>query len=65
VLARQGKGVWTDRVTLMSNGVETAMFDPDPDGTAVRREFSLNGRFVVIYAGAHGSANHLGAVLQD
>lgn len=58
------KGVQADRVTLVPNGVETSMFDPDADGTAVRREFGLNGRFVVLYAGAHGPANDLGIVLQ-
>jgi hypothetical protein len=40
------------------------MFDPDADGTAVRHGFSLNGRFVVIYAGAHGLASDLGVVVQ-
>jgi glycosyltransferase involved in cell wall biosynthesis len=60
----QGKGVPAGRVTLVPNGVETAMFDPNADGAAVRREFGLNARFVVLYAGAHGPANDLGVVLQ-
>jgi glycosyltransferase involved in cell wall biosynthesis len=58
------KGVSVERVTLVSNGVETATFDPEADGAAVRREFGLDGRFVVLYAGAHGPANDLGIVLQ-
>lgn len=40
------------------------MFDPEADGAAVRREYGLDGRFVVLYAGAHGPANDLGIVLQ-
>lgn len=58
------KGVLAGRITLVPNGVETAMFDPEADGAEVRREFGLGGRFVVLYAGAHGPANDLGIVLQ-
>ena len=60
----QSKGVPAERVTLVPNGVDTAMFDPDADGTQVRREFGLDERFVVLYAGAYGLANDLGIVLQ-
>jgi glycosyltransferase involved in cell wall biosynthesis len=59
-----GKGIPADRVSLVPNGVETAMFDPEADGAAVRREHGLDGRFVVLYAGAHGLANNLDVVLQ-
>ena len=44
----RSKGVPTERVTLVPNGVETAMFDPQADGSAVRHEFGLSGRFVVL-----------------
>jgi glycosyltransferase involved in cell wall biosynthesis len=60
----RSKGVPAGRVTLVPNGVETAMFDPEADGAEVRREFDLDRRFVVLYAGAHGPANDLGVVLQ-
>jgi len=60
----QSKGVPVERVTLVPNSVETSMFDPAADGAAVRREVGLDGRFVVLYAGAHGPANDLGIVLQ-
>jgi len=60
----QSKGVPSDRVTLVPNGVETSMFDPAKDGAAVRHEYDLDGRFVVLYAGAHGPPNDLGIVLQ-
>ena len=60
----QSKGVPVGRVTLVPNSVETSMFDPAADGAAVRREYGLDGRFVVLYAGAHGPANDLGIVLQ-
>lgn len=60
----QSKGAAARKVALIPNGVETGMFDPEADGAAVRREFQLEGRFVVLYAGAHGPANDLGLVLQ-
>ncbi len=60
----QNKGVPAAKVTLIPNGVETGMFDPNADGAAIRREFNLGDRFVVLYAGAHGPANDLDIVLQ-
>ena len=60
----QGKGAPAGRVTLVPNGVETVVFDPEAHGAEMRREFGLDGRFVILYAGAHGMANDLGVVLQ-
>lgn len=59
----QSKGVPEAKVTLIPNGVETGMFDPDADGAAIRQAFDLGDRFVVLYAGAHGPANDLDTVL--
>jgi glycosyltransferase involved in cell wall biosynthesis len=58
------KGVPAEKVALVPNGVETAMFVPEADGAEVRSEFGLDERFVVLYTGAHGAANDLGIVLQ-
>ena len=52
------------RVELVPNGVDTAMFDPYANGVAFRQNHSLEGRFVVLYAGAHGLSNDLSVVLQ-
>jgi glycosyltransferase involved in cell wall biosynthesis len=60
----RSKGIQEKQVTVVPNGVETAMFDPDADGAAVRRDFDLDGCFVVLYAGAHGLANDLGVVMR-
>jgi glycosyltransferase involved in cell wall biosynthesis len=52
------------RVELVPNGAETAMFDPQDDGLAFRRQHGLEGKFIALYAGAHGLSNDLGVVLQ-
>ncbi len=40
------------------------MFDPHASGIAFRQEHGLEGRFVALYAGAHGLSNDLGILLQ-
>lgn len=52
------------RVELIPNGADPAMFDPSDDGAAFRQEHGLEGKFIVLYAGAHGLSNDLGVVLQ-
>jgi glycosyltransferase involved in cell wall biosynthesis len=39
------------------------MFDPKADGAAFRKKHELEGKFVALYAGAHGLSNDLGIVL--
>jgi glycosyltransferase involved in cell wall biosynthesis len=60
----QSKGISAERVTVIANGVESAMFDPEAQGDEMRRQWGLDGYFVVLYAGAHGPANGLGMVLE-
>jgi glycosyltransferase involved in cell wall biosynthesis len=52
------------QVTLISNGADTRMFDPAADGAAFRGTYGLEGKFVILYAGAHGMSNDLGVVLE-
>lgn len=59
----QGLGVNEERITFISNGVEVSHFDPSNTGRIVREEYGLTGKYVVIYAGAMGSANDLDTVL--
>jgi glycosyltransferase involved in cell wall biosynthesis len=56
-------GVPATKVTLIPNGVDCSMFDPDHRGEAVRKQFGLCDRYVVTYAGALGLANDLGTLL--
>jgi glycosyltransferase involved in cell wall biosynthesis len=52
------------RVELVPNGAETGMFNPLEDGLAFRRQHGLEGKYIALYAGAHGMSNDLGVVLQ-
>jgi glycosyltransferase involved in cell wall biosynthesis len=58
------KGVPPDKITLLPNGVDPAMFDPASDGNGVRKRLKLDGKFVVVYAGAIGPANDLDLLLE-
>jgi len=51
------------RVELVPNGAEIVMFNPQDDGLNFRQQHGLEGRFIAMYAGAHGMSNDLGVVL--
>ena len=51
-------------VELVPNGTDTAMFNPQVDGSTFRQSHDLNAKFVALYAGAHGLSNDLEIVLQ-
>lgn len=52
------------RIELVPNGADPRMFDPQLDGGDFRKQYSLDDKFIVLYAGAHGLSNDLGVVLQ-
>ena len=52
------------RVELVPNGADPQMFDPADAGEAFREANGLKGKFVALYAGAHGVSNDLGVVLE-
>ena len=51
-------------VLVVPNGVDYRMFDPFETGSAYRQEHGLTGRYIAMYAGAHGMSNDLGVVLE-
>jgi glycosyltransferase involved in cell wall biosynthesis len=51
-------------VTLVANGADPRMFDPTQKSEPFKSAHGLSGRFVVMYAGAHGLSNDLDIVLQ-
>jgi glycosyltransferase involved in cell wall biosynthesis len=52
------------QVELVPNGADADMFDPQLSGEAFRRLHQLEGKFVALYAGAHGMSNDLTVVLE-
>ena len=51
------------RVELIPNGSDTTMFNPELNGDDFRRRHGLEGKFLALYAGAHGISNDLDVVL--
>jgi glycosyltransferase involved in cell wall biosynthesis len=58
------QGVPLSKITLIPNGVDTAMFHPEENGECRRREFGVEKCFVVVYAGALGVANDIPLILR-
>ncbi len=59
-----GKGASPAKISLIPNGVDPEMFDPAAGSESFRREWGLDGRFVLTYAGALGLANDIPTVLK-
>ncbi len=51
------------RVELIPNGADPSMFDPAASGDSFRKAHRLEGKFIALYAGAHGMSNDLTVVL--
>lgn len=51
-------------VELVPNGADLEMFDPQADGAGFRKTHGLEGKFIALYAGAHGMSNDLEIVLK-
>jgi glycosyltransferase involved in cell wall biosynthesis len=52
-------------VELVPNGAEPEMFDPEGCGQHFRERHGLAGKYVILYAGAHGMSNDLRVILQS
>ena len=59
----QAAGVPAERITVIPNGVDCSQFDPQGNGEAIRRQFEVEDKFLVVYAGALGPANDIGTIL--
>lgn len=58
------KGLPAGKVTYIPYGTDVEMFTPSVDGSTVREQFGLEGKFVVLYAGALGQANDIDTILR-
>lgn len=51
-------------VQLIPNGADPDMFSPDSDALTMRKQWGLEGKFIILYAGAHGISNDLEVVIR-
>jgi len=58
------KGVPEKKITYIAYGTDVDMFNPNVDGSSIRRELGLEDKFVVLYAGALGQANDIDTILR-
>ncbi|MGD0807173.1 MAG: glycosyltransferase family 4 protein [Anaerolineales bacterium] len=56
-------GAAPEKIHLVRNGVDPAMFDPASKGSGFRAKNILQGKFIALYAGAHGVSNDLEILL--
>jgi glycosyltransferase involved in cell wall biosynthesis len=56
-------GTSAEKVTVIPNAADLDLFNPDLDGSEMRRAHDLDGRFSLAYFGTMGLANGLGFVL--
>ena len=56
-------GIAAEKVTVVPMGVELDFFDPEHDGSPLRRELGIDDKFVITYAGALGQANDLDTII--
>ena len=58
------KGLPERKITFIPYGTDVEMFNPDVDGTQIRKKLGLDDKFVVVYAGALGAANDIYTILR-
>jgi colanic acid biosynthesis glycosyl transferase WcaI len=51
------------KISVVENGVETELFSPESGGAEVKRQFGLEGKFVVGYIGTMGVAHGLDTLI--
>ncbi|MGB7537487.1 MAG: glycosyltransferase family 4 protein [Anaerolineales bacterium] len=60
----ESRGAKKEKIVLIRNGVDPAMFDPTSEGADFRVRHGLDEKFVALYAGAHGLSNDLSVLLE-
>jgi glycosyltransferase involved in cell wall biosynthesis len=53
-----------NKITYIPYGTVIDMFNPNVDGSSIRKELNLEDKFVVLYAGALGQANDIDTILR-
>jgi glycosyltransferase involved in cell wall biosynthesis len=58
------KGIPVHKVTFIPYGTDVDMFNPNVDGSVIRKQLGLEDKFTVVYAGALGAANDIYTLLR-
>jgi glycosyltransferase involved in cell wall biosynthesis len=58
------RGVPRDRITLVYNGIDPALFRPQPRDEALLRKHGLDGKFLVSYIGTLGLAHGVDTLIE-
>lgn len=61
----ENKSIRPDRISMIPNGADLDIFKKDKPAIDVRQKHGLGDKFVIIYVGAHGLANHLIQLLES
>ena len=59
-----GRGIAAEKISIVTNGVDTRRFRPQPPDAALEKELGLTGKFVAGYIGTHGMAHALETLLE-
>jgi len=57
------RGIDATKIGVVTNGVDLERFTPGPKDAAFARDVGLDGKFVVLYLGAHGISHALAKIL--
>lgn len=57
------RGFGKEKVHLITNGVDTELFKPENRSENLRKEWGIDGKFAVCYAGIHGIAQGLEIII--
>ncbi len=59
-----GRGIDGSKISVVTNGVDSSRFRPQPRDAALEAQLGLNGKFVAGYVGTHGMAHALETLLE-
>jgi len=59
-----GRGIDGDKISVITNGVDTQLFKPAPKDAALTASLGLQGKFVAGYIGTHGLAHALDTLVE-
>lgn len=59
-----GRGIEATKIAVVTNGVDTRRFQPQPRDEALEAQLGLQGKFVAGYIGTHGLAHGLETLLE-